>query len=106
MRPLTDLTKGYPPIKGKYKAVQKGKYYQQSEPFGEHWDPKCTEAFHKIIYCLTHAPVLAYTDLTKPYVLHVNTSLSSLDAVFNQEYPDGLKPVAYASRKLSAAERN
>lgn len=106
VRPLTDLTKGYPPVKSHYKSVQKGKYYHESEPFGERWDSSCTEAFHNIIYCLTHAPVLAYADSAKPYVLHVDASLSGLGAVLNQEHQDGLRPVAYASRKLSAAERN
>lgn len=105
-RPLTDLTKGYTPVKGQYKAVQKGKYYHESEPFSERWDPRCTEAFHKIICCITHAPVLAYTDSAKPYVLHVDASLSGLGAVLNQEHPDGLRPVAYASHKLSVGERN
>lgn len=106
VRPLTDLTKGYPPVKSQSKAVQKGKYYSESEPFGERWDQRCTEAFHNIIYCLTHAPVLAYADPAKPYVLHVDASLSGLGAVLNQEHPEGLRPVAYASRKLSAAERH
>lgn len=40
VRPLTDLTKGYPPVKSQYKAVQKGKYYHESKPFGERWDQK------------------------------------------------------------------
>ncbi|XP_067266693.1 uncharacterized protein [Chanodichthys erythropterus] len=106
VRPLTDLTKGYPPVKSHNKVVQKGKYYSESEPFGERWDQKCTEAFHNIIHCLTHAPVLAYADPAKPYVLHVDASLSGLGAVLNQEHLDGLRPVAYASRRLSAAERH
>lgn len=104
VRPLTDLTRGYSPAKSGNKAVQKGKYYSESEPFGERWDQQCTEAFHNIIYCLTHAPVLAYADPAKPYVLHVDASLSGLGAVLNQEHPEGLRPVAYASRKLSVAE--
>lgn len=62
-------------------------------------------AFRKIIYCLTHAPVLAFGDPNKSYVLHVNASVNGLGAVLNQEHPGGLRPVAYASRKLSASEQ-
>ncbi len=32
VRPLTELTKGYPPAKGQRKTVPNGKYYQESEP--------------------------------------------------------------------------
>ncbi|KAJ8333963.1 hypothetical protein SKAU_G00412820 [Synaphobranchus kaupii] len=60
----------------------------------------------KIIRCLTHAPVLAFADPTRPYVLHVDASLNGLGAVLNQEYPEGLRPVAFASRKLSQSEKN
>lgn len=108
VRPLTDLTKGYPPTqKGKKADKTKGSnYFRPSEHFGERWSTECSEAFHKIIHCLTHAPVLAFTDPTKPYILHVDASLDGLGAVLNQEYPQGLRPVAFASRKLSPAERN
>lgn len=106
VRPLTELTKGYPPAKGQRQMAPNRKYYQESEPFGERWDKACTDAFHHIIHCLTHAPVLAYADPIKPYILHVDASLSGLGAVLNQEYPEGLRPVAYASRKLSTAERH
>lgn len=61
-------------------------------------------AFRNIIYHLTHAPVLAFADPTKPYVLHVAASLS-VGAVLNQEHPGGLRPVAFASGKLSTAEQ-
>ncbi|RXN25500.1 Retrovirus-related Pol polyprotein from transposon 297 [Labeo rohita] len=106
VRPLTELTKGYPPTSGQNrKAVDAKKYYKESEPFGERWDDNCTAAFSKIIYSLTHAPVLAFADPTRPYVLHVDASLSGLGAVLNQEHPGGLRPVAYASRKLSASEQ-
>ncbi|RXN10791.1 Retrovirus-related Pol polyprotein from transposon 297 [Labeo rohita] len=106
VRPLTELTKGYPPTSGQNrKAGDAKKYYKETEPFGERWDDNCTAAFRNIIYSLTHAPVLAFADPTRPYVLHVDTSLSGLGAVLNQEHPGGLRPVAYASRKLSASEQ-
>lgn len=109
VRPLTDLTKGYPPAQHTKKDTSKEKkksYFKVSEPFSERWTPACDAAFHTIIYKLTHAPVLAFADPTKPYILHVDASLNGLGAVLNQQYPEGLRPVAFASRKLSQPERN
>lgn len=106
VRPLTELTKGYPPTQHGKKAVKnKGMYYKESEAFGGRWTEECTEAFKKIIHCLTNAPVLAFADSTKPYILHVDASLNGLGAVLNQEYPEGLRPVAFASRKLKVSEQ-
>lgn len=106
VRPLTELTKGYPPTRTGCKVAQEKKsYFKEGEPFGEHWDEECTKAFKNIIYCLTHAPVLAFANPAKPYVLHVDSSLNGLGVVLNQEYPEGLRPVAFASRKLSASEQ-
>lgn len=107
VRPLTELTKGYPPTQQKKKDIsKKNNYFKVSEPFGSRWTPACDDAFHLIIEKLTNAPVLAFADPTRPYVLHVDASLNGLGAVLNQEYPEGLRPVAFASRKLSPSERN
>ncbi len=38
-------------------------------------------------------------------MLHVDASLKGLGAVLNQVYPEGLRPVAFASRGLNAAEQ-
>lgn len=108
VRPMTELTKGYAPTQKKKKSsLSESKVYlKESEPFGERWDKSCTDAFHKVIYCLTHAPVLAFANPQKPYTLHVDASLKGLGAVLYQEHPEGLRPIAFASRKLSTAERN
>ncbi|KAL7831312.1 hypothetical protein SRHO_G00308150 [Serrasalmus rhombeus] len=107
-RPLTELTKGYPPTqKGRKSSKTAGDktYFKVREPFGDRWDESCTQAFDQI-HCLTHAPVLAFADPARPYVLHVGASLHGLGAVLNQEYPEGLRPVAFASRKLNSSEKN
>uniref|UniRef100_A0A3B5QV78 ribonuclease H n=1 Tax=Xiphophorus maculatus TaxID=8083 RepID=A0A3B5QV78_XIPMA len=107
VRPLTDLTKGYPPVNKGQKAVDSNSVYlKKSEPFGDRWTLACTTAFKKVIQCLTNAPVLAFADPTKPYILHVDASFDGLGAVLNQEHPEGLRPVAFASRKLRNSERN
>lgn len=108
VRPLTELTKGYAPTQKSKKHIkdQNKSYLNVSEPFGERWDESCSDAFHQIIHCLTHAPVLAFADPSKAYILHVDASLKGLGAVLYQDYPEGLRPVAFASRKLSQPERN
>ena len=108
VRPLTEITKGYGPRQKSIKPAPDSNktYMKESEPFGSRWDQECDEAFHQIIHCLTHAPVLAFADPQKPYILHVDASLKGLGAVLYQEYPEGLKPVAFASRKLKPSERN
>lgn len=110
VRPLSELTKGYAPTwqdpKSK-KSVDSAKvYFKPSEPFGERWTPACQEAFERIRDCLINAPVLAFADPTKTYILHVDASMNGLGAVLNQEYPEGLRPVAFASRKLKDSEHN
>ena len=107
VKPLTDLTKGYPPVrKGKKVSVKdQQQYFKESQPFGSRWTNECTKAFHEIIECLTNAPVLAFADPNKTYVLHIDASLKGLGAVLNQVHDEGLRPIAFASRGLSAAEK-
>lgn len=108
VRPLTELCKGYPPTQKKRKSTSAADktYYKVNEPFGDRWEQSCSEAFQKIIHCLTNTPVLAFGDPTKPYIVHIDASCHGLGAVLNQEYPEGLRPVAFTSRKLSASEKN
>lgn len=107
VRPLTELTKGYAPTqRGRKQAPDKTKtYFKDSEPFRDRWDQSCTDAFNRIIQCLLNAPVLAFADANKPYVLHTDASFNGLGAVLYQEHPEGLRPVAFASRKLSSPEQ-
>ena len=70
------------------------------------WGPEQQAAFEELIRLVTAAPVLAFADYTKPYVLHTDASGDGLGAVLYQKQ-DGLERViAYASRGLSNAERN
>lgn len=99
IHPLTELKKGYPPTchEKKEKRDPTKAYFKESEPFGEHWTQYCQHAFKKVIKCLMYAPALVFALPTKPYILHVDASTNGLGAVLNQEYPDGLRPVAFAS---------
>ncbi|MGH0116826.1 UNVERIFIED_CONTAM: hypothetical protein FKN15_019215 [Acipenser sinensis] len=81
-------------------------YYKEKEPFADRWTGSCEHAFRTLIEKLTNAPVLAFADSTKAYILHVDACMEGLGAVLYQEYPEGLRPVAYASRSLSASEKH
>ncbi|XP_041419675.1 uncharacterized protein LOC121393898 [Xenopus laevis] len=74
--------------------------------FQNNWSLECEEVFQTLKKKLTEAPVLAYADPQKPYVLHVDASYEGLGGILHQEYPEGLKPVAYVSRSISSTEKN
>ena len=56
---------------------------------------------------MTKAPLLAYADFTKPFLLETDASIEGLGAVLAQRGEDNLvHPIAYASRTLLTHERN
>jgi RNase H-like domain found in reverse transcriptase len=63
-------------------------------------------AFHDVKRAYTTAPVLKIADPALDYVVTTDASDVGIDAVLEQDYDDGLHPVAYASRKLNSAEQN
>lgn len=84
-RPLTDLLK-------------KDREFQ----FGE----REAHAFQLLKTMLTSAPVLIQADPTKPYVLRTDASDYALGAVLLQGEGHNEKPIEFASRLLTPAERN
>ena len=71
-----------------------------------HWTDECQIAFNRLKAKLTEAPVLAYPDFDKPFVLETDASNLGLGAVLSQHQVDGKQhPVAYASRALTQAEK-
>ena len=64
------------------------------------------EAFNILkMKCVT-APVLAFTDFEKPFLLETNASLCGLGAVLSQKQDDGkFHPIAYASCELKGGEK-
>ena len=66
------------------------------------WSDAAARAFEWIKHALTHAPVLALADFSKPFEVRTDASGFATGGVLLQEG----KPVAYCSKKLSPAERN
>ena len=71
------------------------------------WSKECQEGFDALKQALTTAPVLAYPDYSKPFILETDASLKGLGAVLSQKGNDReICVIAYASRSLRPSERS
>ncbi len=105
VKPLTDLTVGYPPTrKGAKQSEGKGPYHNPKEPFGGRWTPLCEVAFRSVIDKLTTAPVLGFANPKLSYFLHTDASTRGLGAALYQEQEGQMRVIAFASRCLSRSE--
>ncbi|GFW83993.1 retrovirus-related Pol polyprotein from transposon 297 [Trichonephila clavipes] len=66
------------------------------------WSVEAQRAFDVVKTAITEAPILKLPDFEKPFELFTDASSIGIGAVLNQEQ----RPVVYASRTLSSAERN
>jgi hypothetical protein len=85
-------------------SSQKGK--KATNSISHLWGDDQEKAFTTLKQQLIGAEVLAFADLTKPFILETDASHQGLGAVLSQRQPDGrIRPVAYASRRLRPPER-
>uniref|UniRef100_A0A3B3C1W6 Gypsy retrotransposon integrase-like protein 1 n=1 Tax=Oryzias melastigma TaxID=30732 RepID=A0A3B3C1W6_ORYME len=70
------------------------------------WSAEAQGAFDQLKKTLTEAPVLAYADYSKPFVLYTDASHQGLGAVLGQVQEGKERVIAYASRSLHPTERN
>ena len=79
------------------------------------WTTEHSESFNKLKEALTSAPILAYPDYSKPFILETDASLKGLGAVLTQEDDKGnfciisyashtLKPYKCSMRNYSSAQ--
>ena len=52
------------------------------------WTPAHQEGFDQLKKALTEAPVLAYPNYSKPFILETDTSLKGLGAMLSQKGDD------------------
>ena len=70
------------------------------------WSADCQAAFEEVRQRLVTAPILAFPDLSKPFILDTDASDTGTGAVLSQVDDEGRERViAYASKVLSRAER-
>ncbi len=86
--------------------LTRGKIGKHSPELAAKWSSQFEDAFQTLKCMLTTAPVLAYADFSRPFVLEVDASYAGLGAVLSQEVEGKVRPVAYASRSLRPSERN
>lgn len=70
------------------------------------WTDVCETSFQALKQRLVSAPTLAFADFNLPFILEVDASHTGLGAVLSQEQQGKIRPIAYASRSLSPAEKN
>jgi hypothetical protein len=71
------------------------------------WGKTQQEAFEKLKKIISSTEVLAYPKSDRPFLIETDASTTGIGAVLSQ-YDDSnaMRPIAYASRALIAAERN
>ena len=70
------------------------------------WGVAEQSAFEAVKQALTNPPVLAFPDVSKPYVLYTDSSQFAYGATLVQDQGKGEQPICFFSHKLNAAERN
>ena len=68
------------------------------------WSTPQHQAFNRLKLALTTAPVLKLPDFERQFVVTTDASDAAVGAILEQDFGNGLQPVAFASRKLNGAE--
>lgn len=69
------------------------------------WTEECEIALQKLKKSLTTAPILAYPDFNKDFILDTDASDKGIGAVLSQVHEGKERVISYASRTLSKAEQ-
>ena len=70
------------------------------------WSDNTFKCFEALKRALISAPILAYPDFSKPFQVHSDSSDWAIAAVLLQLHERLLKPIAFASRRLTSTEHN
>jgi len=96
VRPLADLM----PLQNKKKSRRK------VITSNWNWGPDQDEAFDKLKTLMTSAPILAYSDYSLPFEVHVDASSEGLGTVLCQVQDGKSRVISFGSRALNKAEKN
>ncbi|KAJ8391351.1 hypothetical protein AAFF_G00089810 [Aldrovandia affinis] len=70
------------------------------------WDDPCVQAFNTLRTALITAPVLAYPDTNRPFILDMDASNVGVGAILSQPSDSGEQVIAYYSCALNKTEWN
>ena len=99
------FTKGFAKIAASLYDLTSG---DNKDKKSEHVDlsPEALEAFDRLKAACLQAPILAFADFNKPFLLETDASRRGLGAVLSQKQADGrYHPIAYASRVMNETEQ-
>ena len=68
------------------------------------WSAAQHQAFNRLKLALTTAPILKLPDFERQFVVTIDASDATVGAILEQDFGNGLQPVAFASQKLNDAE--
>ena len=100
-----DFIKGFTNIAAPLYNLTSG---ENKDKKSEHLDlpPEAQEAFDCLKAVCLQAPILAFPDFDKPFLLETDASGKGLGAVLSQKQSDGwYHPIAYASRIMTETEQ-
>ena len=69
-----------------------------------HWDKEEEKAFLQLKVVLTTTPILRLPDFDLQFIITTDASDTALGAILEQDFRNGLQPIAYALRKLNTTE--
>ena len=69
------------------------------------WSDKCQKSFEELKGALTTPPVLAFPDMSKPFILYCDASDTTFGAVLTQKFNGNERPIQYMSQRLSATQK-
>jgi hypothetical protein len=70
------------------------------------WGAEQQEAFEALKGAVSSAPCLAIPDPRREFIVHTDASGYATGAVLMQQFDEGLRPIAFLSKKMTPAERN
>jgi hypothetical protein len=70
------------------------------------WNPETIKKFETLKLALLSAPIMAYPEPNKPYIMHKDASGSGLASVLYEQQDGILKPIMFSSQKLNKHEKN
>lgn len=70
------------------------------------WSDGCEQAFQTLKAKLVSAPILAYPDMTKDFILTTDASMTAIGYILSQKIEDKEHPIAFGGRATRKSEKN